>query len=86
MKDSNKLFFSCDEANHTCDKTQYREASLWEKVKLNIHLLVCRACREYTKNNARLTKLIKGKEVKVMPTSEKENLQKAFQKELQDHK
>lgn len=86
MKDSNKLFYNCDEANHTCDKTQYDEATLWEKIKLNIHLIYCRACREYTKNNTKLSRLIKGKGVEVMPTSEKENLQKAFQKELESHK
>jgi len=85
MKDSNKLFFRCDDANHTCDKTQYNEASLWEKIKLSIHLLYCKACREYTKNNAKLTKLMTGREVKVMPTSEKDNLKKAFEKELHDH-
>lgn len=86
MKDSNNIFFNCDEANHTCDKTQYNEASIWQKIKLSVHLLYCRACREYTKNNTRLTKLMNGKEVKVMPTLEKENLHKAFDKKLQDHK
>ena len=86
MKDSKKLFFNCDEANHTCDKTQYNEASLWEKIKLNIHLLYCRACREYTKNNTKLTKLMRRKEVKAMPTKEKGNLQETFKKELQNHK
>lgn len=86
MKDSNKLFFSCDEANHTCDKTQYNEATFWEKIKLNIHLIYCRACREYTKNNARLTKLMRGKEVETMPTSDKKNMQEAFKKELQNHR
>ncbi len=85
MKDSNKIFFSCDEASHTCDKTQYNEASFWEKIKLNIHLLYCRACREYSKNNTRLTKLMTDKEVKAMPTTKKDNLKKAFEKELQDH-
>ena len=87
MKDSkNNIFFSCDEANHTCDKTQYNEASLWGKIKLNIHLIYCRACREYTKNNAKLTKLIKCKEVDVMPLKEKDDLHQAFKKELQNHK
>ena len=50
MSEKNKLFLSCNEANHTCDKTQYKDASIWEKVKLNFHLIYCRACRKYTKN------------------------------------
>ena len=86
MSNKNNIFLSCDEANHTCDKTQYNNATLWEKIKLNIHLIRCRACREYTKNNARLTKLMKNKKVEVMPTSEKNNLQKAFEQKLNNHK
>ena len=49
----------CEEAGHVCDKSQYKEASFWEKVKLNIHLIYCRACREYTKNNIKLSKAFK---------------------------
>ncbi|WP_299890181.1 glycine dehydrogenase [uncultured Lacinutrix sp.] len=81
---SNKIFLSCDEANHTCDKTQYKEASLWEKIKLNIHLAYCAACRKYTKNNTKLTKLVKQKPVK-LDTKEKSKLQSTFEKELANH-
>ncbi|MCK8480075.1 glycine dehydrogenase [Psychroserpens algicola] len=78
---SNKFFIPCKEANHVCDKTQYKEATLWEKIKLNIHLLYCKACRKYTKNNAKLTKLITKKPV-VLDASAKEQLKAAFEKEL----
>lgn len=54
-----KIFIPCDKANHTCDKSQYKEASLPEKIKLNIHLIYCKAYREYTKTNIKLTKKIK---------------------------
>lgn len=79
-----KLFLSCDEANHTCDKTQYNDASLWEKIKLNIHLIYCAACRKYTKNNTKLTKLFTNK-TEVLSTNDKESLKSAFEKELQKH-
>ncbi|WP_299384099.1 glycine dehydrogenase [uncultured Lacinutrix sp.] len=78
---SNKIYLSCEEANHTCDKTQYKEASLWEKIKLNFHLAFCAACRKYSRNNAKLTKLIKKKPVK-LDVTEKSKLQSAFEKEL----
>ncbi|MEJ6792902.1 MAG: glycine dehydrogenase [Lacinutrix sp.] len=83
---SNKIFLSCNEANHTCDKTEYTEASLLDKIKLNIHLIWCAACRKYSKNNAKLTKLINQKEVKLQD-SEKSKIQSVFEKELakQDH-
>ena len=80
-----KLFVSCDKAAHTCDKTQYDEASLWEKIKLNIHLIYCKACRKYSANNAKLTKLTKNPEVDCLKNCEKEKLETNFKKELKDH-
>ncbi len=82
-----KIIIPCDEANHVCDKTQYKEATLWEKVKLNIHLIYCSACRKYTKNNTKLTKLIKGNgKVEPIATNAKEQLKSTFEKELAKHK
>ena len=81
---SNKFFIPCEEANHVCDKTQYKEASLWEKIKLNIHLIYCRACRKYTKNNTKLTKLVTKKPVS-LEASAKESIKSAFEKELAKH-
>ena len=31
----------CEDAGQVCDKSQYKEASFWEKLKLNVHLLYC---------------------------------------------
>lgn len=78
---SNKLFLSCEEANHTCDKSQYKEATLLEKIKLNLHLVFCAACRKYSKNNGKLTKLFKRKSVNLQ-TSEKTEMQNSLKKEL----
>ena len=80
-----KLFTSCDKAAHTCDKTQYREASLWEKIKLNIHLIYCKACRKYSSNNGKLTKLMRKPEVDCLKNSEKEQLHSALKEELESH-
>ena len=46
-----KFFISCDEATTICDKSQYDEASLFEKIRLSIHLAFCRHCKKYTKQN-----------------------------------
>lgn len=42
---------TCDEASAICDKNQYKEASLWEKTKLVIHLFLCKKCGLYAKQN-----------------------------------
>ena len=46
--------FNCEEAVHTCDKAQYKEASFWEKTLLKIHTLFCSLCKEHTTKNVRL--------------------------------
>ena len=72
----------CQDAEHICDKNQYKEAGFWEKVKLTIHLIYCRACQKYTSRNNKLTKLVTNPKVEVMPVTTKEKLNAAFQKEL----
>jgi predicted anti-sigma-YlaC factor YlaD len=49
---------SCKNARTICDKSQYKECSSWERLKLEFHLLSCKSCRKYSKDNAKLTKLI----------------------------
>lgn len=77
-----KFMIPCNEANHVCDKTQYKEATLWEKIKLNLHLLYCRACREYTKYNTKLTKSIKTSNVECLDKTARETMKKDFEKAL----
>ena len=72
----------CHEANHICDKNQYKEASFFEKVRLNVHLIYCRACRKYTFRNMKLTKVVKDPLVKNMPKEDKEALKKQLQQEM----
>ncbi|WP_040396265.1 hypothetical protein [Aquimarina agarilytica] len=85
MKKNYKLFVPCEEAQHVCDKSQYNEATLLEKIKLSIHLVFCKVCQKYTSNNRKLTKAMKNSDVKTscaMEVNEKSNLQSMFEKEL----
>jgi hypothetical protein len=77
-----KVFIKCEEANHTCDKTQYKEASFWEKIKLNIHLIYCAACRKYTARNTKLTKVVSKSKPKTLSTEQKEKMEEALQREI----
>ncbi|WP_025743996.1 hypothetical protein [Aquimarina pacifica] len=79
-----KIFVSCPEANHFCDKNQYKEASLLDKIKLNLHLIYCRACRKYSANNGKLTKLIKNPKVKSIPISDKELMKELLRKKMSE--
>ncbi|MDF1516443.1 MAG: hypothetical protein RQ864_08320 [Lutibacter sp.] len=50
---------TCDEATAICDKNQYKEASLWEKIKLGIHLFLCKKCGLYAKQNKIMSTCLK---------------------------
>ncbi|AUC16324.1 hypothetical protein BTO06_14720 [Tenacibaculum sp. SZ-18] len=57
------LKITCQEANEICNKSQYNEATLLEKVKLNIHIIFCKFCAKYSKQNAKLTNIFKSKAI-----------------------
>jgi hypothetical protein len=56
-----KFMISCDEATLICDKSQYKEATLAEKLKLNWHFMQCKICRLYTIQNNRMSILFRMK-------------------------
>lgn len=55
---SKKFLIDCDEATTICDKTQYKEASYWDKIKLSIHLLICKKCGLYSHQNEVISKVV----------------------------
>ncbi|WP_298473453.1 hypothetical protein [uncultured Maribacter sp.] len=48
---------SCEKAKLICNKAQYKEASFFEKIKLKMHLFICKACAGHSKKNGQLTEL-----------------------------
>ena len=82
-----KFIINCDEATAICDKSQYGEASLSEKISLNIHLIICKYCKQYTKQNGLMSQIF-GKnlspcdESEKLSKEEKAELEKNLQKEL----
>lgn len=77
-----KFFIKCDEANHVCDKSQYKEASVLEKLKLTIHLIYCSFCRKYSKNNAKLTECVEKSKIECLDNSVKIEMKENLKKEL----
>ncbi|WP_274473832.1 hypothetical protein [Mangrovimonas aestuarii] len=78
-----KLSIKCDEAGHICDKSQYKEASLWEKIIHSIHLAYCKACRKHTQDNKKLTHSIEDSDIKWLDEETKEQMNKTLVKEYQ---
>lgn len=84
MSKKNKIFVSCEEANHICDKNQYKEASLLDKILLNIHLIYCRACRKYSSRNGKLSKYIKDSRVFNLEQDTKQRMQESLEKKIKE--
>lgn len=59
---SRKILINCEEATSICDKNQYGEASIWDKIKLNIHIIMCKYCKSYSSQNHIISILI-GKNI-----------------------
>lgn len=77
-----KAFLNCNEAGHVCDKAQYKEAGLWEKLWMKLHHFICSLCRKHAVRNTKLTELIKDADLKTLSSEEKERLKKRLQREL----
>ncbi|GAA4271355.1 hypothetical protein U6A24_05600 [Aquimarina gracilis] len=86
MSNKRGIFVSCSDANHFCDKNQYKEATFWEKVKLNIHLLYCAACRKYSAKNTKLTKLVKDPKVISINEYEKNAMKERLKQKISENK
>ena len=80
------LKITCDQATTICDKNQYSEASIKDKIRLYIHLIQCRICARYTKQNTMLSSLYKGhaqycKDVKhCLSAKDREDLKASLEK------
>ena len=79
------LFITCEEAKHICDKSQYGEATAWERIKLSLRLSWCRITRAYSKRNNKLTDAMEKAEVNCLKDDEKTKLQEQFERELAKH-
>lgn len=81
----NKFMISCEESGHICDKAQYDEASLVEKLKFKFHSLMCAVCRQHSKTNDKLTALINKVKANNLSSREKDTIKSSFEKELNKH-
>lgn len=79
------LFISCEEAKHICDKSQYGEATGWERIKLAIRLSWCRVTRAYSNRNNKLTDVVKNAEIECLKNDERKKIKQQFEQELTKH-
>lgn len=78
------LFISCEEAKHICDKSQYGDSTLWERIKLTMRYMWCRITKDHVKRNKKLTKAIKTSKVQSLQQSERDLLFEKFSQQLKN--
>ncbi|GAB4157975.1 MAG: hypothetical protein Tsb0033_10530 [Winogradskyella sp.] len=76
------LFISCEEAKHICDKSQYGEATGWERIKLALRLSWCHVTRSYSTKNKKLSNVMANAEVDCLKNEERKKLKQQFEEEL----
>lgn len=74
------MMVSCEKAANICDKYQYKEATVWEKIQLKFHLLMCKTCTKHSKNNKKLTTLCNQARLAVLSEEEKKKMKENFSK------
>lgn len=80
-----RLFIiSKEEAFHICDKSQYRESTLWEKIKLSFRYLWCRTTRLYVNRNTKLTKALKSSNLECLEYSERKLMEDRLNQQLKN--
>lgn len=86
MSRKSKLFFiDCSQAAECCNKSQYKEAKPLEKMKLLIHLTFCRACRQFSSKNSKLTEAIKKSKLHTCPEEQKKAWREQIKKEYAEN-
>ncbi|WP_136465089.1 hypothetical protein [Flagellimonas onchidii] len=73
---------SCEEAAHICNKSQYKEAGLWEIIKLKWHIFMCKTCAKFSKQNTTFTSLCDRAGLNVLTETEKEEMKKDLEKHI----
>ena len=72
----------CDKAKLVCDKSQYKESSLWERFKLSLHLFHCKECKNYSCTNKKLTQLLKKVKIFLLSQNDKEQLKQKLDRQI----
>jgi len=65
---------TCEEAQLICHKKQYREARFADKIRLFLHIVFCKACFTFSRENTRLTRLIRKAPLRCLSQEEKDSI------------
>lgn len=70
---------SCEKAALICNKSQYKEATIGEQLKLRFHLLLCKPCSKFASDNKALTTLCETANLRGLSEQEKTLMKRELQ-------
>lgn len=70
---------SCEKAAIICNKSQYNEATFMEKMKLRFHLMWCKTCSKFTRQNTDFTSLCEKANLQSLSEQEKLKMKEQLQ-------
>ncbi len=71
---------SCEKAALICCKAQYKDATVWEKMKLTWHRIFCSTCGLFIKKNSQLTSLCEKAKLQGLTQKDKLEMKEELQK------
>ena len=74
----------CEKTTKLCDKREYKEASLREIVLINLHVLRCKTCRDYSHKTVRFTQNLRKCSLKSLSQDQKHILKQQIDEELRN--
>ncbi len=81
------LKITCKEATEICDRSQYKEASFLDIIRLKLHIAICKICAAYSKQNSMLSRIVKSSKICQNPNFQlnddlKEKMKEELKKDL----
>lgn len=73
---------SCEQASMICNKSQYDEASWFEKIKLRLHMAFCKTCAKYSAKNTQFTALCQNAHLQSLSEKEKSRMKEELKEKL----
>lgn len=81
-----KMMISCDEATYYSNISQYKKLNLKERFSFKAHLLSCKPCGDYHKQNKILSEKIKKVSIDDFSNSKlSEEKKQDIRKEIKEH-
>lgn len=74
----------CEKTTKLCDKREYKEASLREIILINLHVLRCKGCRDYSNKTFRFTENLKKCGLKSLSKNQKNVLKQQIDEALRN--